>query len=274
LSGQSTNSSKPESGVTDPKHEGKHSAYVDLLGVHLHDLSKSEIVSSIIDTINAGERAIFVYVNIYAINLAHTLPWFRNFLNKAEAAYCDGFGVLIGARLAGYQLLHRSTPPDWIFDLAVECASRGITIFLLGGRSGVAERAASFLIQQLPELHINGSHHGYFDPTPAGVDNNNLVQRINQTGSDILLVGMGMPLQEAWLDENWEHLNIKVALPVGALLDYMGEEKHRPPYWMTKYGLEWAGRLFFEPRRLWKRYLLGIPKFFFMVFRQRLDLGL
>lgn len=274
MSRQSTNSFRRESKVIDPKLEDKRPASVNLLGVPIHDLSKSDIVASVIGKVIAGERGIFVYINIYAINLAQTLPWFRNFLNGASIAYCDGFGVLLGARLAGYRLIHRSTPPDWISDLASECASRAITIFLLGGRSGVAEHAALFLIRKHPELRINGTHHGYFEPSSGEADSENLIQMINQAGADILLVGMGMPLQEKWLDENWEHLNVKVALPVGALLDYMGDEKHRPPPWMTNHGMEWAGRLLIEPRRLWKRYLLGIPHFFFLIFRQRLGMDL
>ena len=274
LSKQSKNNFKKESRVSEREHIDTHPASINLLGVSVYDLSKSDIVSSVIGKVIAGERAIFVYINIYAINLAQTLPWFRNFLNNASAAYCDGFGVLLGARMAGYRLIHRSTPPDWISDLASECASRAITIFLLGGRSGVAERAALYLSQQHPGLRINGTHHGYFETTPGGADNIKIIQAINQTGSDLLLVGMGMPLQEKWLYENWEHLNIKVALPVGALLDYLGDEKNRPPHWMTNHGLEWTGRLFLEPGRLWKRYLLGIPHFFFLVFRQMLGSGL
>lgn len=221
----------------------------------------------------AGERAIFVYINVYAINLAQSLPWFRDFLNNATIAYCDGFGVLLGARLAGTPLTHRSTPPDWFSDLAAECASRAITIFLLGGRPGVAEQAALSLVRQHPGLLISGTHHGYFETEQRFTDNEELIQTINKSGSDILLVGMGMPLQEKWLDENCGHLKVKVALPVGALLDYIGHEKRRPPRWMTSYGLEWVGRLFIEPRRLWKRYLLGIPHFFFLILRHRLGLG-
>jgi N-acetylglucosaminyldiphosphoundecaprenol N-acetyl-beta-D-mannosaminyltransferase len=271
---QSTNSSRHESRVIDPKYTDKLPASVDLLGVHIHDLSTKDIVSSVIGKVIAGERAIFVYINIYAINLAQTLQWFRDFLNNASFAYCDGFGVLLGARLAGTRLSNRSSPPDWISELASECASGGITIFILGSRPGVAERAASFLVQQQPELQVNGTHHGYFESTPGCAENVALIQTINKTDSDILLVGMGMPLQEKWLAENWEYLNVRLALPVGALLDYLGDEKHRPPHWMTSHGLEWAGRLFIEPGRLWKRYLLGIPHFFYLIIQHKLGIGI
>jgi N-acetylglucosaminyldiphosphoundecaprenol N-acetyl-beta-D-mannosaminyltransferase len=273
LSGQPTNSSSEEIKIINLKLKYTHATSITLLGVHIHDLSKSEIVTSVMRTVIAGEQAIFVYVNIYAINLAQTLPWFRNFLNNAACAYCDGFGVLLGSRFAGSPLTYRSTPPDWIADLAYQCASRALTIFLLGGRPGVAERAAVALIQQNPGLRISGVHHGYFDTTQASIDNQGIIRAINELSPDILLVGMGMPLQEKWLDENVQHLKVKVALPVGALLDYMADEKRRPPRWMTNNGLEWAGRLFLEPRRLWRRYLLGIPYFYYLILSHRLGAG-
>jgi N-acetylglucosaminyldiphosphoundecaprenol N-acetyl-beta-D-mannosaminyltransferase len=137
----------------------------------------------------------------------------------------------------------------------------------------VAARAATSLVQQHPGLQVNGTHHGYFESTVGCADNAALIQTINKTGSDILLVGMGMPLQEKWLAENWEHLHVKVALPVGALLDYLGDEKPRPPLWMTNHGLEWAGRLLLEPGRLWRRYLLGIPHFFYLIIQHKLGMG-
>ena len=246
---------------------------MNLLGVDIDDLSQADIVTSIINQVVTSERAIFAYVNIYAINLAQSLPWFREFLNSACCAYCDGYGILLGARLAGFQLAHRSTPPDWISSLAIECVSHSITMFLLGGRPGIAERAATSLTQRYPELKINGTHHGYLETVPNGNDNQSLIRTINSSHSDILLVGMGMPLQEKWLSENWPNIDIKVALPVGALLDYLAGDKRRPPHWLAAHGMEWAGRLVFEPRRLWKRYLIGIPYFFLLVIRLRLGLA-
>jgi N-acetylglucosaminyldiphosphoundecaprenol N-acetyl-beta-D-mannosaminyltransferase len=270
LSEQPTKYLKRETSEIDSKLIHTSPLPVTVLGVHIVDLPAAEIVSSVISTVIAGERGIFVYVNIYALNLAHSLPWFRNFLNNAALAYCDGFGVLLGARLAGFSLSHRSTPPDWISDLAAESTSKMLRIFLLGGRPGVAERAASSLTRQHPGLQVCGVHHGYFDTRQGSADNKALIRTINEQEADILLVGMGMPLQEKWLEDNWSQLKTRVALPVGALLDYLSGEKRRPPDWMAKHGLEWAGRMYLEPRRLWRRYLLGIPLFFYLILRQKL----
>jgi N-acetylglucosaminyldiphosphoundecaprenol N-acetyl-beta-D-mannosaminyltransferase len=273
LAEQPAHPSSEEIKVIDPKLKHLHAAYVTLLGVNIHDCPKSQIVSSIIKSVTAGEKSILVYINIYAINLAQTLPWFRSFLNNASLAYCDGYGVMLGAWLAGSRLSHRSTPPDWIADLVNECVSRSLTVYLLGGHPGVAERAAKIMIQQNPGLLISGVHHGYFNNAPESIHNQELVHAINSASPNILLVGMGMPLQEKWLAENWKDLKVGVALPVGALLDYLADEKQRPPRWMTNSGLEWAGRLFREPRRLWKRYLFGIPYFYYTILSRRLGSG-
>jgi N-acetylglucosaminyldiphosphoundecaprenol N-acetyl-beta-D-mannosaminyltransferase len=81
-----------------------------------------------------------------------------------------------------------------------------------------------------------------------------------------------MPLQERWLMENWDHIDANVALTGGAVFDYVSGELQRAPRWMTDNGLEWLGRLLIEPRRLWKRYLIGNPLFIWRVLKQRLGL--
>jgi N-acetylglucosaminyldiphosphoundecaprenol N-acetyl-beta-D-mannosaminyltransferase len=245
---------------------------VDMLGVHIGTLSVESLVAFISRTIRAGGKARAVYANIYAIILAQDLAWFRDFFNRSDVVYCDGFGVKWGARFLGLRIPHRFTPPDWIKLLAAECARQGFSIYLLGAHPGVAEKVAVILKQQYPDLRITGTHHGYFDKSPDSVENEAVLQAINATSPDVLLVGLGMPLQERWLMENWDRLETKIALPVGALFDYLAGEFPRAPHWMTDHGLEWLGRLIVEPRRLWRRYLLGIPRFLWLVLRKRLGL--
>ena len=161
---------------------------------------------------------------------------------------------------------------DWISLLAAECVRGHLSLFLLGARPGVAEKAGDYLIKQFPGLNVAGIHHGYFDKSFECPENEVVLRAIEASKADILLVGLGMPIQERWLMENWDRLNISVALPVGALFDYLAGEIPRAPHWMTDHGLEWLGRLIIEPRRMWRRYLLGIPHFLWLVLKQRVDL--
>jgi N-acetylglucosaminyldiphosphoundecaprenol N-acetyl-beta-D-mannosaminyltransferase len=145
----------------------------------------------------------------------------------------------------------------------------GLKLYILGAKPGVAEKARDFFLNKYPGLYIVGIHHGYFNKGINNLENNIVVQDINEKKPDILIVGFGMPMQEYWISENWGQMNVPVVLPVGALIDYMARVVPRAPRWMTDHGLEWLGRLIIEPRRLWKRYLLGNPIFLWRVLQQR-----
>jgi N-acetylglucosaminyldiphosphoundecaprenol N-acetyl-beta-D-mannosaminyltransferase len=133
-------------------------------------------------------------------------------------------------------------------------------MFLLGARQGVAEAAAEQLQKRYPNLHIGGVHHGYFNKNLDHPSNTQVVSEINSVSPAILLVGFGMPTQEQWLKENLEFLNVNVVLSCGAAFDYASGRLPRPPKFMRVLGLEWLGRLLIEPRRLGRRYAIGIPK--------------
>ena len=243
---------------------------VNILGVKLGTQTSNELIDYIITSIENKEKSLIAYVNIHTINLSLKIPWFRDYLNQASKTYCDGYGVKLGACLLGYHIPERYTAPDWLPELAHQCSKNKYTMFLLGSQPGVAERAALQLIRQNPGLLIVDTHHGYFNKTLNSPDNESVIEKINSSGADILVLGLGTPLQEQWLKENWNRLNCRVALPVGAALDYLGGEAWRAPHWMTDHGLEWTGRLLACPGRFWKRYLFGIPSFLINVMRQRL----
>lgn len=242
---------------------------VHVLGVRVDDLPLESLLISFDEVIQAQRSAVFAYVNIYAINLASGLPWFRQFLNDCELAYCDGAGVQLGARIGGGRIRYRLSPADWFRALCERAQERGYSMYFLGSRPGVAELAAKEVRRGMPGLAIVGMHHGYFDQAKGSADNRRLVQSINELDPEILVVAMGMPLQEAWIHDHLSDLSVRVILPVGALLDYVSGRLRRPPAWMSRNGLEWLGRLLIEPRRLWRRYLIGNPLFLWRVLRQR-----
>jgi len=242
---------------------------IELLGVRIHTLRRDELLEQIADVIAARQRAIVTYANVHALNLAYNLPWFRAFLNQCDLVFCDGFGVKWGARLIGSRLPERFTPPDWIGRLIEIACHDDFSVFMIGGQAGVTERVASEFKRRFPDLRIAGTHHGYFDKTPGSTENQAVIQAINAARPNILLVGFGMPTQERWLLDNWARLDVNVALTVGAAFDYLAGEVRRAPKWMTDHGLEWLGRLVIEPRRLWRRYLVGNLLFLWRVILQR-----
>jgi N-acetylglucosaminyldiphosphoundecaprenol N-acetyl-beta-D-mannosaminyltransferase len=172
---------------------------------------------------------------------------------------------MLAAKLTGQVLPYRFTPPDFM-ELVCEIArSRNWRVFFLGAKPGVAQRAADKLMMQLPGLQIQ-THHGHFEKAVDCPENWQVLEQINQFQPHILVVGFGMPLQEKWILENISSLHTNIAFPVGALFDYLSGTIPRGPRWLTNRGFEWLSRLVIEPRRLWKRYLIGNPLFFWRIF--------
>lgn len=241
---------------------------INVLGVHISTTSKDEVVRACRGWIENQEKLVLLGANIKSLNLAYNLSWFKDFYNE-QVVFCDGVGVQIGARLLGRRIPFRFTPPDWFGDLCELCAENGYRMFLLGTRPGIVERVGSLYREKYPNLELAGFFHGYFDKILESEENQAVVDRINHTKTDVLVVGFGMPIQERWIMENLPGLNVKVVLAVGAMFDFLAGVTPRGPRWMTDHGLEWLSRLVIEPGRLWKRYLIGNPLFFWRVLKQR-----
>jgi N-acetylglucosaminyldiphosphoundecaprenol N-acetyl-beta-D-mannosaminyltransferase len=240
-----------------------------VLGVRVDLIGLDELIQYMVLIVREQKKAMIAYVNVHAVNLALQQPWFKNFINQSQVVFCDGFGVKWAAHFLHGKVLQRFTPPDWFGRLAAECTEHEITLFFLGTQQAVVERAASGLKEKYPLLKIVGVHHGFFDKEPMGAENLHVVAMINSVHPQLLVVGFGMPAQEKWILDNWDQLQVNVVIPVGAFFDYLAGDVVRAPRWMTDHGLEWLGRLVIEPRRLWRRYLLGNPIFLWRVLLQR-----
>jgi N-acetylglucosaminyldiphosphoundecaprenol N-acetyl-beta-D-mannosaminyltransferase len=241
-----------------------------LLGVRVDSVDVPELHRRIARTIDAGERSLVLNVNVNCLNLAWDRPWLRKLLNDADVVFADGAGVQLGLRLLGHPAPPRITYNTWMWQLAPFAAEHGYSLFLLGARPGVAEKAAERLMAAHPALRIAGTQHGYFDRAAGSAENAAVIEAVNASGAQILLLGMGMPMQEEWLAASWPLLRANIALTGGAALDYVAGELELPPRLLAEHGFEWLGRLIIEPRRLWRRYLLGNPLFLTRVARQRL----
>lgn len=178
----------------------------------------------------------------------------------------------MGARLLSYsvQAEHRMACLDYIENFVLTCEKKGVSLFLLAGKPGVVDKAIAKLTSIAPKLRIQG-HHGYFEK--SGAENDFIIKKINEFKPGILYVGFGMPLQESWILDNINCLEANVFLPLGACLDFYTDTVVRGPQWMTNYGLEGLTRVVIEPQRLWKRFLIGYPLFFYRVLKQRIAKG-
>jgi N-acetylglucosaminyldiphosphoundecaprenol N-acetyl-beta-D-mannosaminyltransferase len=242
---------------------------IELLGIRFAGASQPELLQALAGRIADRRKTLVLSGNAHAFNLAYEQAWLRDLYNRADFVRIDGAGVRLGARLLGQTLPPRMTWADFIWDLAAFAEPRGFRLFFLGARPGVAERAAERLCRRYPALQIAGTQHGYFSPAAGDPEHEAVLARIAAGRADILLVGMGMPRQERWIGDNWERLSATVIMTAGAVFDYASGHLRRPPPVFSRTGLEWLGRLLIEPRRLWRRYLIGNPLFLWRVLRQR-----
>lgn len=241
---------------------------VEILGVHVNRLDLTGLLAVAVRLASMDGRHTIMYANVHVLNIAYSDPDLQRIMNAADVIYCDGAGVVLGAWLLGHRLPERMTGADWVYPFCQMCESRDISLYFLGSVSGVAERAAKELINLYPGLNVAGTHHGHFHDTPGATTA--VIAVVNAARPDILLVGMGTPLQEKWIAAHRAELDVPVVWAVGALFDFVAGVQPRGPRWMLDHGLEWLYRLLSDPRRLWRRYVIGNPLFILRVLRQRI----
>lgn len=246
---------------------------VNVLGVGVDPITVEELHAEIGRLVREEDHALVLNVNAHCLNLCYRDPGLRDLLNSAAIVFCDGVGVMLAARILGRRIPERITYADWMWQLAAFAESEGLSFYFLGGRPGFAALATKRLKERFPALKIVGVRHGYFDRAAGSPENEAVIEEVNAASPDILLVGFGMPLQEYWLAENWDRVNASVGLTGGAVFGYVSGKLVRGPRVLRENGLEWLARLLVEPRRLWRRYLLGNPLFLLRVVKQRFGTG-
>jgi N-acetylglucosaminyldiphosphoundecaprenol N-acetyl-beta-D-mannosaminyltransferase len=239
---------------------------VDVVGLPIRPLDADGLVDAIISRAGAGVATLGCYANAHTVNLAWSDPAYRRVLTQCDMLIADGASVVWAGALAGSRLPCRLTAMDFFPILARRCAEAGLSIYLLGGHEGIAEKAADRLRSENPGLNIVGSHQGHFTPDRSDA----LIEKINAARPDILAVGMSCPRQEKWLNENAKKIAVPVRWCVGALFDYLAGQERRAPAWLCRLGGEWLFRLAMDPVGKWRRYLIGNPRFLWNVLRWRL----
>jgi N-acetylglucosaminyldiphosphoundecaprenol N-acetyl-beta-D-mannosaminyltransferase len=239
-----------------------------ILGIKITPAELWELHAEITRLINQGGPGFVLSGNIHGINLAGQLRWLADFYNRADVVRVDGAGVVLGALLLGHKIPPRITWADWGWVLAKYLAQKEHSVFLLGGPHGVAGEAARRLKQHAPRLIVLGTHHGFFLANSAEAEG--VIDNINRIQPDVLVVGMGMPLQERWILENYRKIRAKVFITSGAAFEILAGVIRRCPPWMGELGLNWLFRLYQHPRRVARRYLFGNTIFFLNILKARL----
>lgn len=237
-----------------------------MLGVPVARLTATAAREELVRLYEGDRPALVAYANAHTLNLASRDSGYREVLRSADIVLNDGAGLDIAGRLFGKPFPENLNGSDFNPAILEEAAARGWPVFFLGARPGVAEEAARRLAPRIAGLRVVGTRDGYF---PAS-ESEAVAREIAATGAGLLMVAMGNPLQETWLSRHLETTGARLGVGVGAFLDFSAGVVPRAPAWMNRLWLEWLYRLIQEPRRMWRRYVVGNPLFLLRVLRARL----
>ncbi len=231
-------------------------------------LDTPETIAKCSDYCNSNDNHLIFFINAHCFNIAQQHPGYKNALEKANLVLNDGIGIKLGALIAGIHIKENMNGTDLIPKIIEWGAKNHKNLYLLGGEENIASIAKKNLEDRIHGLNIAGIRNGFFDFN----NDREIIDDIISKKTDILIVGMGVPRQELWLVKNKDKLHgVQISVAGGAILDFLAQKVKRAPVWMQKAGIEWVFRLMQEPLRLFKRYFIGIPVFFFNIFKIKLS---
>lgn len=198
---------------------------------------------------------------------------YKKVLDGADMITPDGMPLVWVAKLMGDKNIARTYGPDLMMALCEKGQENGYKHYLYGGEESTCSLLKNVLKKKFPNINITGHYAPPFRPLHAREDKE-VIEGINRLNPDILWVGLGSPKQDYWMYEHREKLNVPVIIGVGAAFDFIAGIKKQAPRWMQRCGLEWLFRLCSEPRRLWKRYLVGNARFIYLLIRHAIRLRL
>lgn len=232
-------------------------ASFNVFGVRIDNFTMDKTLSSIARDVYNDAGTSYLFANAHTLNQAYSDADYRRILNNADYVLPDGSGIEVACRRMGVRREGNINGTDLLPLLCSQMEDKNQRLFMLGGEPGIADKAMKNMQKRVPGLVSAGCHHGFFDQSDCA----ELIKQINNSGADVLLVGLGQPIQEQWLSAHRDQIDIPVAMAVGGLFDFYAEKVSRAPLWLRELGMEWVWRLKEEPSRMWKRYIIGNPLF-------------
>jgi N-acetylglucosaminyldiphosphoundecaprenol N-acetyl-beta-D-mannosaminyltransferase len=206
--------------------------------------------------------------NVHLTIEAHRSKDFRKIVNNANLVTPDGMPLVATLRILGLKRQTRVYGPTLMKYICEATARAGLSIGFYGSTSDTLKALVQNLKDLFPKIKVGYTYNPPFRPLTLSEDLE-IIKKINASKIKILFVGLGCPKQERWMAAH--HTRIKaVMIGVGAAFDFYAGTKRQAPEWMMQIGLEWLFRLLQEPKRLWKRYLIGNPLFLYLALKQLL----
>jgi N-acetylglucosaminyldiphosphoundecaprenol N-acetyl-beta-D-mannosaminyltransferase len=248
-----------------PKQDSLDSPDCSIAGIRIHNLTEHETIEKISELLADGGAHYMAVVNAAKIVAATQDKELLRILQHADIVTADGMSVVWASRFLGKPLKERVTGIDTFARLVEYAAEHNVSVYFFGAQEESVRKIVEEFLSRYPKLRIAGYRNGYF----TAAENEVIVSEIKRSGAGLLFVAMGSPAQERWIAANLKVTGVKFALGVGGSFDHLSGRVRRAPLWMQRMGLEWLHRLALEPRRLWRRYLLGNSRFIYLIIRQK-----
>ena len=234
---------------------------VELFGVPVDLLTIDETVARCQELIEQRRPVQHAFINAAETVMMEDVPGFRETLAACDIVNADGQSIVWAARILGVALSGRVAGPDLMERLLDLAEREEYPVYFLGARAEVLKEFEIAALRLHPRLVVAGRHHGYFDDDAA------VAEDIRRSGARLLFVAISSPRKEFFLSRNLERIGPLFAMGVGGSFDLLAGRTRRAPHWMQSAGLEWLFRLIQEPRRMWKRYLIGNARFLGLTLR-------
>lgn len=233
----------------------------EIMGVCFDDFSVEETVSKAMAALKRGEKFFIVTPNPEIVNVAIKDEKYKDVLNSADVVTPDGIGIVYASKMLGGSIKKRAPGFDIVKGILNELSKTDGSVYLFGGKPGVADMAADNISGEYPGIRIAGTDNGYFE------DDTEIIARINNSKPDFLLVCLGAPKQEMWISRNIADLNAGILIGAGGSIDVLSGQTKRAPGIFIKLNCEWLYRLLKEPKRIGR--MAKIPVFLLKVLFKR-----
>jgi N-acetylglucosaminyldiphosphoundecaprenol N-acetyl-beta-D-mannosaminyltransferase len=210
-----------------------------------------------------------VVINASKVVLMDKNEKLRNIIKQCPLINADGQSIVWASRVLGEPIPERVTGIDLMEEVIKLANDKGYSIYFFGAKQEVVEKVVDIYKGKYDQLKVAGYRNGYFTEK----DNEKLVKDIRDSKADILFVAFSSPKKEYWLHDNLKALNVPFCMGVGGSFDVVAGVTKRAPIWMQKSGLEWFYRFLQEPKRMWRRYLVGNAKFLHIVIKEKFNIG-
>jgi exopolysaccharide biosynthesis WecB/TagA/CpsF family protein len=240
---------------------------VPMLNAWVHDVSMDDIVEHFCE-------GAMLTLHVDMIMKLQQDREFYDLLDKFDVITCDSQIMYFATKWLGTPVQERVSGSDYFPKFYMHHKDNPeITVFLLGGKEGVADKAARNINAKVGRQMIVGAYSPAFDFETKAGEIDRMIDAVNESGATVCLVGLGGGRQEKWIMKYRDRMpGVALWLPLGGTIDYESGTFERPPVWITDWGLEWLYRLVKEPRQRWHRYIVHEPPFLWAVLKQRLGL--